>query len=403
MENAPIQKSEIVFPATALVGSVGDLAKVLANGSEVCEEFFFASGLTVLGSIVSKHLALNVRMSVSPRLFTVLLGDSYGAKKSTAMKTTVTEFEKILNDLSDNPLRILYGIGSSEGLMRELNHNQQILVCYDELKSFVDKSKIQNSNLLPMVTSMFEGENWDNVTKQSKQSLSIRGGHLSLIGCCTLDTYAEMWTPESISIDLPNRLFVLLGKRKGKVALPQPPNEKILSEIRKKITNQIESLPLKSDKRLVLELTDEAKECWKAWYENLPNNIHARRLDTIGLRLLALIAFTTDKASVDLETVETVRTILDYEFDIRKLTDPINAENKIARLEESIRRVLEVRGTLKERELRRKIHADRVGLWAFDKAIENLIKAEDISIEKIGKSKSYTLIAHDKPAEDLEG
>jgi hypothetical protein len=319
------------------------------------------------------------------------------------MKTIVAEFEKILDGINDNRLRIIYGIGSSEGLLRELSQNQQTLVCYDELKSFVDKSKVQNSNLLPMVTSMFEGENWDNVTKQSKQSVSVRGGHLSLIGCCTLDTYAEMWTTESISIGLPNRLFVLLGTRKAKVALPQPPDEKVLSEIRKRITKQIESLHLESDKQLKFDLTEEAEECWKTWYENIPDSIHARRIDTIGLRLLVLIAFTTDKTSVDLETVEIVKAILDYEFAIRKLTDPINADNKIARLEESIRRVLEARGTLKERDLRRYVHAERVGLWFFENAIENLRKAEDIRKEQKGKSKLYSLIAHDNHVGDLEG
>jgi hypothetical protein len=393
MAETPAQNSEIIFPHSAIVGSIGDLARVLADGSEVCEEFFFMGGLTVFGAIVSRNLSLNVRMPVSPRLFTTLIGDSYGAKKSTAMKSTVGEFEKILDRLSVNNLRILYGVGSSEGLMRELTSRPNVLLAYDELKGFVDKSKVQNSCLLPMVTSLFEGENWDNVTRRSKQSLSIRGAHLSLIGCCTLDTYAEMWTPESIAIGLPNRLFVVKGSRKQKVALPKPPDDQALCEIRKKIIYQIEKFDLDTDEQIKLEFTDEAKEYWTFWYENLPESEHVRRLDTIGLRLLALIAFTTDKTCVDLETAEIVKSILDYEFAIRKLTDPINADNIIARLEESIRRVLGACGPHKERELRRKVHADRSGMWAFQKAIQNLRKANDISIQRVGKTWIYELNA----------
>jgi hypothetical protein len=335
-------------------------------------------------------------MAVSPRLFTVLLGDSYGTKKSTAMKTILFEFEKILERLSVNNLRILYGVGSSEGLMRELTYKPFVLLAYDELKGFVDKSKVQNSCLLPMVTSLFEGENWDNVTRRSKQSLSIRGAHLSLIGCCTLDTYAEMWTPESIAIGLPNRLFVVRGTRKQKVALPKPPDETALCEIRKRIINQIETLDLHTNDQVRLEFTDEARECWTGWYENLPESEHIRRLDTIGLRLLALIALTTDKNLVDLETVEIVKSILAYEFAIRKLTDPINADNIIARLEESIRRVLETSGPLKKRDLRRKTHADRCGLWAFDKALENLTNAGDIDKEHQGKTITYSWVAPER-------
>ena len=42
MENTPIQNSETIFPPKALVGSVGAMSKELSNGSEACEEFFFA-------------------------------------------------------------------------------------------------------------------------------------------------------------------------------------------------------------------------------------------------------------------------------------------------------------------------------------------------------------------------
>src|SRR5262249_38334386 len=166
--NHPKQKKDretfeatLEFPSESIVGSLGDLARVLAKGTEVPEEFYFACGLTTLGWICSTDLKIDIGIDVEPRLYTVLLGASYDARKSTAMKKTIAFFETVTARLESSP-RVIYGVGSAEGLIRELNKSPQLLVAYDELRAFVDKSKVQNSSLLPMTTSLFEGQNWDN-------------------------------------------------------------------------------------------------------------------------------------------------------------------------------------------------------------------------------------------------
>jgi len=94
---------------------------------------------------------------------------------------------------------------------------------------------------------------------------------------------------------------------------------------------------------------------------------------------LPLIALTTDKDVIDAETVKSVTSILDYELNIRMVTDPIDADSTVSKLEEKIRRVLGARGPLTARDLRRYTHADRDGLWAFDSARKNLIAANDVA------------------------
>ena len=72
----------------------------------------------------------------------------------------------------------------------------------------MDKASIQSSTLLAMTASLFEGTTWSNPTKNPKQSVEVGDGHLSLLGCCTTETYARMWTSEAIAIGLPNRLWL---------------------------------------------------------------------------------------------------------------------------------------------------------------------------------------------------
>jgi hypothetical protein len=267
-------------------------------------------------------------------------------------------------------------------LVRELGDHPDLLLAYDELKGMVDKFQVRGSSLLAAVASLFEANDWQNVTKKKKDSPAVHGANLSLVGCSTRETYARMWKSEPIAIGLPNRLFVVDADRKAKIAWPKKPDPKRVEEIKARIQAQLPT------DRLVLPITPEAQKVWGAWYESLPPTEHAKRLDSIGLRLLPLIALTTDKKEIDSETIEAVIPILNYELAVRIDTDPIDAENTIAELEEKIRRQLKRRGPLSERDIRRHSHADRAGLWAFRSAVDNLVRAKEIKCA----GSSYSLL-----------
>src|SRR5579863_2266396 len=105
----------IEFPSDAIVGSVGEYARTMAQGNEVPEVFYFASALTMLGAICGDRLRLNLPFLAEPRLYTVLLGESYRVKKSTALKHTLDFFSKL--QVASQPT-VSYGVASAEGLVR---------------------------------------------------------------------------------------------------------------------------------------------------------------------------------------------------------------------------------------------------------------------------------------------
>jgi hypothetical protein len=363
---------EVEFPSSALVGSLGDLAKVLGAGKEMPEAFIFAAGLTVIGAMTSGRLfAAKSGLESDTRLYTALVGASGDAKKSSAVRETIRFFEALCNN--HLPL-ISMGVGSAEGLAQLLEKNRNILLFYDELRSFIDKSRAQGSVLLPMITSLYEQHDWDNATK--RKSIEIRGANLSLIGCCTTETYEHMWSSEAVAIGLPNRLFIVTAPSKPRVAWPQPPDPIALDKIRIRMTQQL----LQADRKLAI--TSDGLAAWESWYGSLPQSPHAKRLDTIGRRLMLILALTTDKEQIDRETVATVCQILNYELAVRQQTDPIDAEGTIARLEEKIRRALRLaRQRMTQNELRRKTNADRSGLWAFKAAMANLVGSGDLKTQ----------------------
>jgi hypothetical protein len=363
------------FPESALVGSCGELARVLSAGTEVPPEFVFASALTLLGSLACQgRLELDIGGHVDPRVFTVLLGASGDVKKSTAIKKAV-EFFQSIHPPQRSQFRTVNGVASAEGLVRELTDFSYVVLVFDEFRSFLDKCKIQGSALLSAVASLFEGGDWDNATKNPKHSACLRGAKLSLLAACTTETWESVWGRDAISIGLPNRLLVVCADARPRVAWPQSPDLAQEAGVRHRIEAQLARLPMK------LRITADARTLWERWYHSLPGSEHAKRLDTIGFRIMMLMALSMDKAEVDADVVQVVTDILNYELRVRMMTDPVDADSVVAGLEEKIRRAVDTLGQITKRDLRRKISADRAGIWAFDKALDNLTRAEDIQID----------------------
>jgi hypothetical protein len=94
-----------------------------------------------------------------------------------------------------------------------------------------------------MTASLFEGTAWSNATKNHKQSIEVDNGHLSLLGCCTTESYGRMWTSDAISIGLPNRLFIVGADRKRKVAWPETPDQNEVHAVLDWVKQQLSKLP----------------------------------------------------------------------------------------------------------------------------------------------------------------
>jgi hypothetical protein len=358
----------------------------MAEGSEVPVEFYFAAGLTVLGHLCKTDLTIANDLEIRPQLYTALLGTSGEVKKSTARKKTQQFFTKAIADyIAFFDTKTLYGVGSGEGLARELEDIKDILLTYDELRAFMDKSSSQGSVLLPMVTQLFEETNYDNPTKA--KPCTVRDAHLSMLGCCTTETYEKMWSPAAIAIGLPNRLFVIHAEPQRRVAWPKKKDPEVMKGLMEMIRGQLHRLPKEFD------ISDQARGMWEDWYlHRKPHGVHSTRLDTIGFKLMGLLALSWDKDIIDEEVIGVVIRLLDYEYQVRVLTDPIDADSKVGAMEQKIRNILTVaKKWVFHRDLQQRTHANR-GLWFFKTALRNLIEDGFIEQDREGKTWKYRMI-----------
>ena len=129
---------------------------------------------------------------------------------------------------------------------------------------------------------------------------------------------------------------------------------------------------------LNLGISPEAQVIFEKWYFNLERSLHTKRLDGYCIRFMGLLAVNEFLTEITPEIVHKATVLMDWQLKVRKLHDPINADNIMAKMEERIRRVLG-EGTLSDRELKQKTHANRTGLYIFKNAVMNLIKDGEIA------------------------
>jgi hypothetical protein len=375
------------FPLELMNGLAGDFAALYSEHLEPPPQFFFMAFLTCLGWAVSNQLSLNSEIKTPARLFTLLLGESADDRKSTAIDKTVDFFSETLEGFA-----VCRGVGSAEGLQKLFQEKPHLLLCFDEFKQFVSKCRVDGSVLLPLVNSLFESQRFETHTKTVK--ICVQNAGLSLLAASTTDTYQQTWSQAFTDIGFNNRLFLVVGKGGRKFAFPKPIPEMDKFLIRNRLR---EALRFVGTGRQ-LSITPDAEARFQDWYLSRETSVHSKRLDGYGLRLMQLLAVNDLKESIDLETVARVVSLCDWQLTARKLNDPIGADNVVAKLENNIRRQLEVRGIMSEAALRKWVHSDTHGLYYFNCALVNLEKAGIVERIRRGQKNFFRLLSGEEEA-----
>lgn len=363
------------FPKSAYRGWAGKFASVHSRVCEAPKPFFYASALTYIGAILGRRLKHIDSHNIEPRLYTVLIGISGLTRKSTALKMTSSFFR----DLPDTGMRVLNGVGSAEGLANVFEKNTRVLVSFDELKAFVGKATIRSSVLLPMFATLFEDNVFANPTK--KRSIDLKDAQLSVLAACTGDTFESMWTASFFDLGFINRLFLVAGHTERIHAMPKDPLSRDIARLRREWHRLCEEIPTDG-----YVITSQGWEAWENWYgfTRYQGDMLTTRLDTIGLRLMLLIAFTRGEEQITVSVINDVIAIIEYELAVRRACAPVDALNSIAELEQKILRLLDSAGSKRVNigAIRRDTHAQRHGLWAFEQALRNLTACSDIVAER---------------------
>lgn len=363
-------------------GAAATFARTYADYLEPPEPFFFMSYLSMLGHMVSDRISIASELYEPPRLYTVLLGESADARKSTAINKTASFYRECLEPGATNQIM---GVGSAEGFGKTFKTNHRGILIVDEFQALIQKMRIKNSTLLQAINTLFHLDYYHNET--SEKSLKIDNAHLSILAASTLDTYQNMFSATFMNIGFLNRVFVVVadGQKKHSIPKPMPDHEK------QKLKNDLADILRFADDLTRhaglyrFPISKSARDIYDVWYFSSEKSIFARRLDTYGLRLMPLLAMNEMKSEITFEVMEKVIALLDYQLSARKHADPIDADNRVAKLEMMIRRRLDA-GSMDDRTLKRSCNYDKYGIWIFKQALKNLHEAGEIAFDKEKKT-----------------
>ena len=367
--------SPLTFPDHIMTGAAGHFSAVMAECMEPPQHFFFLAYLTCLGAVLSNN-TLRTELKPQPRLFTVILGESADDRKSTAIQKTVTFFQSAVT-----AFRVCFGVGSAEGLQRRFlkeGEPSSVLLCFDELKAFVGKSKVEGSVLLPMTCTLFESNRYEAFTKDKE--IILTNAYLSILAASTISTYERTWDSAFQDIGMTNRLFIVPGQGKRQYAIPSRVPSREWDTMKNDLGEVLRAASLTPE----LDVTPAARALYENWYLTLEQSIHAKRLDAYALRFMILLAVNAGKVEVDETIIQHVIDLMNWQLQARRMHDPIDADSAVAKIEEKVRRTLTT-GPRSDRDLKRAVHYNRIGTWVFSSAIRNLTKCGEICFDKTAK------------------
>jgi len=381
------------FPHNAIQGFIQRVSDLYAGILESPYPFWVFNTAVCLGNVMSSRIRLKTSLFPYPTMYVVCLGSSGETRKSESGKQITRLFtgwdifkqecerknqEAIVGaaGMADfkpsTALKIVFGIGSAEGLMETLKSVPNCVIFFDELRAFAQKCQVQGSNLLQIVNTLFENTFYENVVKKNVQSIS--NVRLSIIGCSTIETWNSMFTASFINIGFINRLWLVPGEGKKKDFLPpEIPRHKITA-LYARLTSIFEFFPNGS----VMEVDSEALDLLQEWYESCEASDFTKRLETYGLRILMLMALSEKKRSINEDMAKRCIQLLEWQKEVRESYQPVEYTSVVAQIENLIRKAVMIHSGISKSQLLSRIGAKRFETWKVDKAIETLIKSKEI-------------------------
>jgi hypothetical protein len=213
-----------------------------------------------------------------------------------------------------------------------------------------------------------------------------------MLGASTIDTFRRLFTSSFLDMGFVNRLFLVPGEGERKDSIPKQIPEDIKAELKGTLLRTLDAL----GNWHAFPINPDAYALFDQWYhgklgnEEMFSSVHSVRLDTYAMRFMSLLAVNESKQTVDLNIMEKVIKILNWQYRMRLLCDPIDADNRTAAVEQQIRNHLKANPDgLTEGRLKGRVGIAHYGIYFWNRAISNLKNAGEVREMRRGHTSKY--------------
>lgn len=245
-------KNALTFPESGYIGVAAEFADVYSRYYESPKPFYFADLLTLIGAALSGRVRVDFgELVTQPRLYTLKVGRSAWGRKSASTRAAEKFMRSALQEsgtataedvvatpaeAADKCLCILPGVGSAEGLAMAFNSgDHRIVLKFDELRRFEGKANIKGAVLIPMLTELFDSNEYSNSTRDAPK-MRISNAHLAFLANTTESNFENMvGASEMIDTGFLNRNWIVFAREEKRIPRPQTVPESELGPIRAKL------------------------------------------------------------------------------------------------------------------------------------------------------------------------
>jgi hypothetical protein len=387
-----------------------DFAELCGDGNLIPKEYFIESIKTVIGAICGHRILPNKMPGQEARFYTILLSAHGGIGKSSAVNWARDMFigTGLLYDLSQDGPGKYQNIGCAQGgfasgsglITNGFARHDRILQHYDEVTALIEKFGITGSGdaFLDATNTLFEsGFPPGNVIRGSKvKEMPSRPVHNSILGCSVF----EKWNSAFVKTNSENsgffqRLNIVSSRSDERVPNLTSPD---LTEIKERFLKKIQPLEFQlvqvnrtdeSIKRLT-EWHREKRDEWKNYSSDVRGRIevmiHRNASHIAWLMSGDDVVPSPERASdpihveCDEDIMSRALALAEYQVLSRHSHQPAIGNNEWALIENLIKNKVYERKRLTRADLYRDIRADKFGITAFNRAIDNLTQEGIIAI-----------------------
>jgi len=286
-------------------GLPGRYVEIMAPTTEAPPEFHFAAFLAIAG-ILFAHTGLQLGgTTLYPTLYVLLAGSTGVTHKTTAATGALRILRRV-----DPELLVIYGLGSLEGILKDLENHAHGPTALWRLAEFTSLLRKANNKATSTLTELLLNL-YDRPPQISSRTLGnpikVDNPAVTILGDSTVEHLTETFSTTALTNGLLNRLSIFIGQRGDPIPFPPQPDNRHLNTL-------VADLEQARRKALTVKpaLSPEALQRWDDIYrgdvyplqQKEGGEVFARAGDRI-LQIALLYTLTDNRHIIEPDDLET--------------------------------------------------------------------------------------------------
>lgn len=378
-------------PASVLTGWVGEYCRLMTPTTEAPVAFHVGVGLTMIGSLLGRHL--HSQYGTDPlyaNLYTLLVGRSGRTRKDTAIKRAT----RVLFDNTPNSSKILmHGIGiatdvgSSTKLIDLLSKHPNTLLYLTEFTRLMGNARRQSTDTI--IPTLMEAFDTPTIMQNNSMANPIEAvyPYLSIIAATQPDILSDTMSGSDMNSGFANRWLFVCGNLGEPNPLPPVLDRAVVGALLHELWESKHDY----EPGAFLRMSPAAIERWNDWYiadfhKESPSaeedSMRARH--AVLIQKVALIYAVTDRSRhIELKHLDIGIELIEWMWaQIKRLT-PTWGRSVDGQIEERIKNVL-ADGPLKRREIQQRSNSRKWSSVEFSKVFDAMVKNQLIVVDALG-------------------